>query len=120
MSIEHRADDQVVDPTVSCANCDAVCCRLTVVLMPGDDVPAHLIEHNARGVAMLARNEDGWCAAVDRSRMQCSIYEQRPTMCRKFHMGSAYCRSERDAYARRHDMPHASIPIVVIDTPASN
>ena len=27
-----------------CARCDAVCCRLTVVLQPEDDIPEHLLE----------------------------------------------------------------------------
>ena len=27
-----------------CSRCDAVCCRLTVVVMPEDRVPGHLLE----------------------------------------------------------------------------
>jgi Fe-S-cluster containining protein len=88
-----------IDPSVSCANCEAVCCRLTVVLAPEDAMPEHLTAHTAEGVAVMARAADGWCVALDRTRMCCSIYEQRPGVCRKFAMGSPYCRAERENHA---------------------
>jgi len=46
----------------------------------------------------MARDEEGWCVAVDPKRMCCSIYEQRPAICRKFAMGSPYRRDERASY----------------------
>ena len=61
-----------------CDRCDAVCCRLTVVLMPEDRVPARFTARNAHGVEVMARDEEGWCVAIDAARMCCSIYEQRP------------------------------------------
>jgi Fe-S-cluster containining protein len=91
-------NDRIVDTTVSCTGCDAVCCRLTVVVMPEDNVPRHLVERSPKGLDVMARGEDGWCIAVDHTRMCCSIYEQRPGICRKFAMGSAYCRDERENY----------------------
>lgn len=95
--------DQQLDATVSCDNCDAVCCRLTVVVMPDDEVPRHLVERSEQGLEVMARDEDGWCVAVDQNRMCCSIYAQRPAICRKFSMGSAYCRDERERYSHRFD-----------------
>lgn len=91
-------NDRIVDPSVSCTVCDAVCCRLTVVVMPEDEVPRHLVDRNPKGLETMARGEDGWCIAVDHTRMCCSIYDQRPGICRKFAMGSAYCRDERESY----------------------
>lgn len=91
-------NDRIVDPSVSCTSCDAVCCRLTVVVMPEDEVPRHLVDRNPKGLETMARGEDGWCIAVDHTRMCCSIYDQRPGICRKFAMGSAYCRDERESY----------------------
>ncbi|MFC3551689.1 YkgJ family cysteine cluster protein [Lysobacter cavernae] len=88
---------------VSCSRCDAVCCRLTVVVMPEDEVPRHLVERSERGLEVMARGEDGWCVALDHQRMCCSIYEQRPAICRKFAMGSPYCLAEREAYRHRYD-----------------
>ncbi|RYD14388.1 MAG: YkgJ family cysteine cluster protein [Lysobacteraceae bacterium] len=95
---------------VSCTSCDAVCCRLTVVVMPDDEVPRHFVERGADGLEVMGRCEDGWCVALDHARMCCSIYEQRPQVCRKFAMGSGYCRSERHAYRMRH-----AIPVSVVD-----
>ena len=99
MNIPIRVDDSGVDPDVSCNACDAVCCRLTVTVADGDAVPRRYVERNAQGVAVMAHGADGWCIALDRERMCCGIYEQRPTICRKFAMGGAYCRDERARYA---------------------
>jgi len=89
-----------IDPTVSCSRCDAVCCRLTVVVMGDDRVPSHLLERRD-GLTVMARDEEGWCVALDSARMCCSIYEDRPAVCRKFAMGGPYCRAERADYAER-------------------
>ena len=43
-----------------------------------------------------------WCVAIDQGRMCCSIYEQRPAICRKFEMGGPYCREVRADYADRN------------------
>jgi Fe-S-cluster containining protein len=89
-------------PVVHCSNCDAVCCRLTVVLLPGDDVPARFVAVNDVGLDVMARDEDGWCVALDGASHRCTIYETRPQICRKFHMGGPYCREVRtDYYDRR-------------------
>lgn len=99
-----------IDPSVSCSSCDAVCCRLTVVLMPQDRVPRHLTATTDRGLTVMARNEEGWCAAIDPLNMCCTIYDERPMICRKFAMGSAYCRSERATYS---DAMKRGIPLKV-------
>jgi uncharacterized protein len=91
--------DDVIDPTIDCRNCEALCCRLTVVLLPGDEaVPEQFTTVDAHGLHVMAQGEDGWCAALDLNTMRCSIYEQRPGICRKFAMGSAFCRAERDEW----------------------
>lgn len=87
-----------VDPSVRCGDCEAVCCRLTVVLMPDDRVPAWLVDRDTHGLDTLAKGEDGWCLAVDRNTSRCTIYHQRPTICRKFAMGSPSCRDEREKW----------------------
>src|SRR5690606_14481133 len=101
-----------IDPAVSCSSCDAVCCRLTVVLMPEDRVPRHLTTRTAHGLEVMARDEEGWCIAVDQNRMCCSIYEQRPAVCRKFAMGSEYCRDERRLYREQMQL---GIPLTLRD-----
>lgn len=87
--------EQSVDPSVQCTTCEAVCCRLTVVLMPEDRVPAWLVTHDEHGLEVLAKGEDGWCAAVNPNTSGCTIYDDRPSICRKFAMGSPSCRDER-------------------------
>lgn len=98
------------DTAVSCTNCDAVCCRLTVVLMPDDAIPLHLTEVTAKGLAIMARDEDGWCVAIDQARMCCSIYDSRPAICRAFSMGGPYCRDIRETYS---DQRARGIPLTM-------
>jgi uncharacterized protein len=78
-----------------CSRCNALCCRLTVVLGPDDHIPDHLTTYLSHGARAMAHAEDGRCVALDRSRMNCSIYETRPTDCRRFAMGGAYCNAIR-------------------------
>lgn len=81
-----------------CASCDAVCCRLTVVLQPEDRIPAHLTTCTPAGLTVMARDAEGWCVAVDGARMCCSIYETRPDVCRRFAMSGPYCQAVRADY----------------------
>ena len=84
-----------IDPTIQCSACEAVCCRLKVVLQPGDRVPTQYIDQDERGLSIMAKGEDGWCAAMDANSMRCTIYAQRPRTCRDFDMGGSACREER-------------------------
>ena len=84
-----------------CGTCDAICCRLTVLLQPEDRVPERLTAYTSAGLHVMARDEEGWCVAVDASSMRCSIYETRPDVCRRFAMDGAYCRSMRIDHAER-------------------
>ena len=99
-----------VAPPAHCDACDAVCCRLTVVLMPDDDVPLHLTDWTAAGLHVMARDEEGWCVAVDGARMCCSIYDTRPAVCRRFAMDGPYCREIRADYTDRRAR---GIPLVL-------
>jgi Fe-S-cluster containining protein len=88
--------------SLSCSTCDAVCCRLTVVLQPDDGIPLHLTTHTEAGLHVMARDEEGWCVAIDAARMCCSIYGSRPHVCRRFAMAGPYCREIREDYADRN------------------
>ena len=85
------------DTNVSCENCEACCCRLEVMLITETGVPDKFIEIDEWGGRRMERLEDGWCAALDRNTMACTIYEKRPWICREFEMGSYECISERTA-----------------------
>lgn len=84
---------------IHCSRCDAVCCRLTVVLLPGDEVPPRMTTRTGSGITVMARDEEGWCVAVDAAHMRCSIYATRPAICRKFAMAGPGCREVRSDYA---------------------
>ena len=83
--------------TISCASCRACCCKLEVILMGDDDPPAEFIQTDRWGGQVMARLDDGWCAALDRKTMLCRIYERRPGVCRDFPVGSDDCLTERQA-----------------------
>ncbi len=86
----------VGEPEISCAECAACCCRLEVLIV-GDDVPERLVAENAWGGAVMRRLDDGWCAALDRQTLLCTIYGRRPGICRDFAAGGHDCRAVRRA-----------------------
>ncbi|MFT6987843.1 MAG: Fe-S-cluster containining protein, partial [Psychromonas sp.] len=81
-------------------NCEACCCRLEVMLLTETGVPDNYIGIDKWGGPVMARLDDGWCAALDRNSMRCKIYEQRPMICRDFEMGEEECLVERADFAR--------------------
>lgn len=85
----------LAEPNKTCANCQACCCRLEVLLITDTGVPEHYIDIDAWGGQVMARLDDGWCAALDRETLLCTIYENRPLICREFAMGEDECVAER-------------------------
>lgn len=85
----------VSDADVTCSTCKANCCRLEVMLITDTGVPEEYIAEDQWGAMSMARLDDGWCAALDRSTMLCSIYDKRPWICREFEMGGYECLDER-------------------------
>lgn len=84
-------------PEVTCSNCQACCCRLEVMIITDTGVPEQYIEYDQWGGETMLRLEDGLCAAVDRENGMCTIYENRPWICREFEMGSYECIEQREA-----------------------
>ncbi|MEX6501732.1 YkgJ family cysteine cluster protein [Pseudomonas zhanjiangensis] len=92
----HIAHTQLpTGPAPTCANCAACCCQLEVMLISDTGVPPRFIATDEWGGEVMRRLDDGWCAALDRDSMRCSIYQQRPLICREFEMASAECLEER-------------------------
>jgi len=85
---EHRGE---------CSCCAAACCRLQVVLIDDNLVPERLVEWSDWGGQVMRRLADGWCAGLDRTTLRCTIYAQRPQICRDFEMGGGECREEWQA-----------------------
>lgn len=87
----------ISEAEISCSNCRACCCRLEVMLISDTGVPEQFISVDQWGAETMLRLADGWCAAIDRETFMCTIYANRPWICREFEMGSAECREERAA-----------------------
>jgi Fe-S-cluster containining protein len=80
---------------ITCENCHACCCRLEAMLFNDPNIPENLTVTDARGERSMLRLADGWCVALDRKTMKCSIYENRPWLCREFEMGGEECLAAR-------------------------
>ena len=89
------ANDLSIDPSIQCSRCEATCCRLAVYVMSDDPTPEYMIDQDEHGMDVMRRLDDGWCTALDRDTMRCTIYTQRPQVCRDFEMGGADCRQVR-------------------------
>lgn len=88
---------------ISCDNCPAACCRMEVLLITETGVPTRFIATDEWGGQTMARLDDGWCAALDRSTMRCTIYEKRPLICREFAMGGEDCVKARRPFTSQED-----------------
>lgn len=82
---------------VTCTDCQACCCRQEAMLFGDTEVPAEFVTTNEQGGASMRRLDDGWCAALDRTTMSCSIYPRRPWICREFELGGDECLEARNA-----------------------
>jgi len=82
-------------PEITCANCQACCCSAEVMIISDTGVPNRHITIDEHGSESMLRLDDGWCSALDRDTLMCSIYENRPWICRAFEMGSYECVEER-------------------------
>jgi Fe-S-cluster containining protein len=62
-------------------------------MLMGDDenVPVELTIQDQWGGWVMRRLDDGWCAALDRHTMRCTIYQQRPIICRDYQAGESDC-----------------------------
>jgi Fe-S-cluster containining protein len=69
--------------------------------MGDDDVPEEFTASDRWGGQVMARLDDGWCAALDRKTMLCRIYEVRPAVCREYQVGADDCLTERAGIGER-------------------
>ena len=90
----------VSDTEITCSNCQASCCRLEVMIITDTGVPDVHISVDEWGAETMLRLDDGWCSALDRETFMCTIYENRPWICREYEMGSYECSNERTVRVR--------------------
>lgn len=85
-----------------CQSCHGACCRVWDVTFDPDyeRVPKKLSRTAGPGCfghgRMMVRAADGACVALEDGL--CTIYEDRPTLCRDFEAGSDECDEARAAY----------------------
>ncbi len=86
-----------------CAGCGR-CCHQVVELVAGVDVvpEAMVVEHD--GLRCLEQRGDGACVALDPVTKLCTIYENRPRVCREFDRGGELCVQVLERMARRAAM----------------
>lgn len=94
MNIDIEDITDTENPEVTCSNCLAACCRLEVMIISDTGVPERHIAVDKYGGETMLRLEDGRCSALDRDTQMCTIYENRPWICREFEMGSYECINE--------------------------
>ena len=93
--IDIKVNSEPLNTTITCSSCQACCCKLEVMIITDTGVPEHFIDTDDWGGQVMKRLDDGWCAALDRDTMLCTIYENRPWVCREFEAGSYECEVER-------------------------
>lgn len=86
-----------INKTINCSTCLALCCRLEARLIDDSDehVPIELTEQVEGLYFAMKRGKDGWCEALNRETMLCTIYEKRPYICREYSVGDHDCINER-------------------------
>ena len=72
------------------------------MLITDTGVPERFIDTDDWGGEVMLRLDDGWCAALDRNSMRCTIYEVRPLISREFELGAAECLEERRGIAQAY------------------
>ncbi len=78
----------LVEPPKDCHGCGACCHDLIVELEPNEESPGQeLIKYADLGHRQMKQREDGSCVALDRTTMLCTVYGNRPKVCRDFGPG---------------------------------
>lgn len=86
-----------MDHSYDCQSCGACCSGLGVDVYGDDDVPDKFVK-NDRLFGPSMRERKGCCICLKGKigvRVRCSIYDQRPTVCREFQPGSQQCLDSR-------------------------
>ena len=65
-------------------NCKSICCSFIFALTK-EEVKKGIIKWNQERPYFIAREKDGFCPHLDRKRLHCCIYNDRPRRCRKYH-----------------------------------
>jgi Fe-S-cluster containining protein len=85
-----QEDEGIPDAAVDCKaylfRCKAVCCTFNFALTK-EEVGKGRLRHDPGRPFFMARDEDGYCAHIDRGTLECAVYEDRPLRCRRYGCG---------------------------------
>jgi Fe-S-cluster containining protein len=74
-------------PMVNCEErlhiCKAICCKLKFALEP-DEIEGGIVKWDLGIPYQIRQRKDGYCTHIDTKKTCCSIYDDRPKVCRKF------------------------------------
>ncbi len=74
--------------------CRARCCTLSVTLSSQDLNEGGLRWDYARPYRLMQREHDGYCVHSDADSLACTVYEERPSICRRYD-----CRNDQRIWA---------------------
>jgi Fe-S-cluster containining protein len=84
-------DQSVVEKTVNCAErlpiCQAVCCRLAFPLNQ-EEIEAGRVKWDLGHPYFIRREPDGYCSHIKMQTKSCSLYGDRPAVCRNYSCAS--------------------------------
>ena len=114
-SIAFRVDDgeQPSAQPVNCAErmhvCHAVCCKLDFALTP-DEVDAGRVKWDLGFPYIVRHNADGYCVHNDRGTGSCSVYADRPGVCRRYSCaGDGRIRNDFEKMELKHELLDANL-----------
>lgn len=61
-----------------CKDCPVPCCRAVLVVL----LPCEEGKYKNGPLGVLKMNDDGWCYYFDKNNRTCTIYKNRPIVCR--------------------------------------
>lgn len=81
---EEEGEEAVpVDCGERLGQCRAVCCTLNFALTKRE-AEEGLIAHDPKRPFFIKRQEDGYCAHIDRGTLRCLLWPHRPARCRRY------------------------------------
>ena len=62
-----------------------------------------IVVQQPNGSFVMKRDIDGWCTCLDRETRLCTIYNDRPSVCRKFHCSQGVSRGNLLIHQRQKE-----------------
>ena len=89
---DETAETVVFDEMGSRELCKSICCSFIFALTK-KDVEKGIVKWNPKRPYFIARDEDGFCPHLDREKLICTIWEDRPERCRNYD-----CRKDQNVW----------------------